>query len=149
MSGGVNLEIGFCVEPADHNVGLGDSFSAWSIAGASWCNLVNYDDSLAACAFEWFDNESGAKVARPAVDGRIVEAALWAVAREFYVRQDDDGAPAHTPNEQTKDGRCCSCGYDGEVETPCLKREDETHCEHWWDGPEEVALVMSPRPEGT
>ncbi len=34
-----------------------------------------------------------------------------------------------------KDGVCCACGYDGEEETPCPKREDGTHCEHWWDGP--------------
>ncbi len=36
-----------------------------------------------------------------------------------------------------KDGRCCSCGYEGEKETPCKKREDKTHCEHWWDGVEQ------------
>jgi len=34
-------------------------------------------------------------------------------------------------------GRCCTCGYDGEDETPCPLRVDATHCEHWWDGPEE------------
>lgn len=39
-------------------------------------------------------------------------------------------------------GACCSCGYDGEEETPCGAREDETHCEHWWDGPD--ALPTKP-----
>lgn len=33
-----------------------------------------------------------------------------------------------------REGVCCSCGYDGEEETDCPKREDDTHCEHWWDG---------------
>lgn len=36
-----------------------------------------------------------------------------------------------------KDGRCCTCGYEGEKETPCKKREDKTHCVHWWDGVEQ------------
>ncbi len=31
------------------------------------------------------------------------------------------------------DGTCCSCGYTGSEETPCKEREDETHCNHWWD----------------
>ena len=35
-----------------------------------------------------------------------------------------------------KSGRCCTCGYEGEEETPCPARADETHCEHWWDGPD-------------
>ncbi|VVB53304.1 Uncharacterised protein [uncultured archaeon] len=33
-------------------------------------------------------------------------------------------------------GVCCSCGYKGKKETPCKVREDDTHCEHWWDGPD-------------
>jgi len=33
-----------------------------------------------------------------------------------------------------KDGRCCDCGYHGQEETECPKREDKTHCVHWWDG---------------
>lgn len=31
-------------------------------------------------------------------------------------------------------GQCCSCGYAGKMETLCGEREDESHCEHWWDG---------------
>jgi len=31
-------------------------------------------------------------------------------------------------------GKCCSCGYGGVIETPCRNREDLIHCEHWWDG---------------
>ena len=31
-------------------------------------------------------------------------------------------------------GTCCSCGYAGQEETECPKREDRTHCVHWWDG---------------
>jgi hypothetical protein len=54
-----------------------------------------------------------------------------------------DGRPAVA-------GKCCSCGYDGEDETPCPKREDGTHCDHWWDGPDEPARAPSPsRDEGT
>ena len=33
-------------------------------------------------------------------------------------------------------GICCSCGYSGEEETKCPDREDQTHCYHWWDGPD-------------
>lgn len=33
-------------------------------------------------------------------------------------------------------GVCCSCGYSGEKETACQMRDDHTHCEHWWDGPD-------------
>ena len=36
-----------------------------------------------------------------------------------------------------KDGVCCSCGYTGDVETPCNPRIDKTHCVHWWEGEEE------------
>lgn len=37
-------------------------------------------------------------------------------------------------------GTCCSCGYSGTGETECKSREDRTHCEHWWDGPEPPPL---------
>lgn len=40
---------------------------------------------------------------------------------------------------EPKMGRCCNCGDEppyGTEETPCPKREDDIHCEHWWDGPE-------------
>lgn len=33
-------------------------------------------------------------------------------------------------------GTCCTCGYFGPEETECPSREDRTHCEHWYDGPE-------------
>ncbi len=48
---------------------------------------------------------------------------------------------------ESKNGQCCTCGYDGQEETPCLKRNtakfnfDQTHCGHWWDGPDEQALA--------
>ncbi len=35
---------------------------------------------------------------------------------------------------RSTDGVCCSCGNAEPEETPCLKRGDRTHCEHWWDG---------------
>ncbi len=41
-------------------------------------------------------------------------------------------------------GVCCSCGYDKEEETPYMEREDNTHCEHWWDGPD-AAVPEPPR----
>jgi len=31
-------------------------------------------------------------------------------------------------------GVCCNCGYGGAAETPCPYRDDDSHCEHWWDG---------------
>ena len=34
-------------------------------------------------------------------------------------------------------GTCCSCGDSAPEETPCPKREEGTHCMHWWDGPDE------------
>ncbi len=40
------------------------------------------------------------------------------------------------------DGRCCACGYDEPDETACPKREDETHCVHWWDGPNESENII-------
>lgn len=33
------------------------------------------------------------------------------------------------------DGTCCACGYADEAETPCPKRDDGLHCNHWWEGP--------------
>lgn len=43
-----------------------------------------------------------------------------------------------------KDGKCCTCGYEGDgpegADTPCPKSEDETHCEHYWNGPEEPGV---------
>ena len=33
-------------------------------------------------------------------------------------------------------GACCACGYGASDETPCPAREDGTHCNHWWDGPD-------------
>jgi hypothetical protein len=56
---------------------------------------------------------------------------------EFAEKQIASPAP-QTP--APTGGRCCSCGYDGEAETPCEKREDETHCDHWWDGPDDEEL---------
>lgn len=41
--------------------------------------------------------------------------------------------------EEQRCGTCCDCGYSGDDETPCEKREDGTHCEHWWEGPDEEA----------
>ena len=41
-----------------------------------------------------------------------------------------------------KFGVCCTCGYEGDEETPCPKRNtakynfDQIHCVHWWDGPD-------------
>ena len=37
-----------------------------------------------------------------------------------------------------KAGVCFSCGYSRQYETDCPTREDHTHCEHWWDGPDTV-----------
>jgi hypothetical protein len=44
---------------------------------------------------------------------------------------------ASAPPSPSINGTCCSCGYSGAEETPCQAREDRTHCEHWWDGPDE------------
>jgi hypothetical protein len=39
------------------------------------------------------------------------------------------------------DGVCCGCGYCGEEETPCPKRDDGVHCWHWYDGPDDEEEV--------
>ena len=48
-----------------------------------------------------------------------------------------------TPEER-KDGTCCACFYDGVKETPCPKREDRTHCEHWWEGGADARMALRP-----
>ena len=40
-----------------------------------------------------------------------------------------------TEKQWGEDGKCCSCGYTGEEETRCPKRDDEIHCVHWSQGP--------------
>lgn len=47
------------------------------------------------------------------------------------------GSVATAPTSQKPvNGTCCSCSYRGAEETPCEARDDHTHCEHWWDGPD-------------
>lgn len=61
-------------------------------------------------------------------------------------------APAQGPSEVERPvlgGRCCSCGYEGEEGTPCPVQEDGTHCEHWWDGPEETTPCARAPAQGT
>jgi len=43
---------------------------------------------------------------------------------------------AHKPLSERVLGRCCACGYDGPLETPCRRRIDGSHCDCWWDGPD-------------
>lgn len=43
-------------------------------------------------------------------------------------------------------GRCCSCGYDGDLNEACAAREDGSHCHHWWDGPDVPDRVEMPEP---
>jgi len=45
------------------------------------------------------------------------------------------------------DGTCCACGDDGQelIETPCPKSEDGQHCNHWYDGPDEDAIMDQSR----
>lgn len=48
--------------------------------------------------------------------------------------------PAPTAHTNPINGTCCFCGKRGhfdDPETPCAKSPDESHCEHWWDGPDE------------
>jgi len=40
-------------------------------------------------------------------------------------------------------GKCCACGYCGDEETPCQKREDGCHCEHWWEGNDMSQKIQS------
>ncbi len=38
---------------------------------------------------------------------------------------------------EPQDGTCCACKEVVEIqseETLCLKRNDEIHCVHWWEG---------------
>jgi hypothetical protein len=46
--------------------------------------------------------------------------------------------PYECQAKQVSSGVCCSCGYSGEDESPCPKREDGTHCNCWWDGEPET-----------
>ena len=57
----------------------------------------------------------------------IARGAIQRSLRHYIAKQRGLNVPA-TP------GVCCDCGYEGREETPCTKREDGTHCEHWWDG---------------
>lgn len=43
-------------------------------------------------------------------------------------------------SRKAKDGRCCSCGYECDEQTPCPSREDKIHCVHWWEKAEDETL---------
>lgn len=43
------------------------------------------------------------------------------------------------------EGVCCRCGYDKVPETDCPKDEDG-HCQHWWDGDPDVDGPTIPHP---
>ena len=34
-------------------------------------------------------------------------------------------------------GTCCFCGETEEDDGFCPESEDQTHCNHWWEGPDE------------
>lgn len=74
------------------------------------------------------------------------EAEAWAVAVHLNASDSRVKVPAKPPfvplsetekrlGLDARDGVCCSCGYDGDEDTPCLNRTDRVHCVHWWDGP--------------
>lgn len=48
------------------------------------------------------------------------------------------------PKPKPKLGTCCACGYSGGEETDCPKMDDGTHCDHYWDGPEETPKEVKP-----
>ena len=50
---------------------------------------------------------------------------------------------ADMKREPPRNGRCCSCGYSGAAESACTGRDDDVHCEHWQDGPDEPADIDS------
>ena len=62
--------------------------------------------------------------------GRMVFGPAADNARDEKLRLDLKHGAVTMPSS----GVCCSCGYSGEEETECPKREDKTHCEHWWEG---------------
>ncbi len=33
-------------------------------------------------------------------------------------------------------GVCCACGFAGDEETDCLKTDNSTHCDHWFEAPD-------------
>ncbi len=93
----MEMEIGFSMEPADRGVGImGEGFGAWLLKGTTWCNMTNFGayprrsvpPTEHDTTFEWFDNESGDKVAPP-TEAVFVEAALWAFASAFYADQEE------------------------------------------------------------
>lgn len=50
--------------------------------------------------------------------------------------------------EKPEVGKCCSCGYDGNSEQVCYRREDTTHCDHWWEGEDADAIRDDERRKG-
>ncbi len=61
--------------------------------------------------------------------------------------------------KKEKLGVCCRCGYDGKVESDCvrevrgkLKVNEDGHCDHWWDGEteeDEIANALATAPKTT
>ena len=101
-----------------------------------WGDLRNFDDADAI--IKWFkgvceklctpNRANGLIVVRDAVI-RVVTEGSDPVVFSWGVGDDSE-----LNEKQPVDGRCCDCGYEGHEETECPKREDKTHCEHWWDG---------------
>jgi len=73
--------------------------------------------------------------------GFINQSHLYTLLGRRYTRREgwQFRWVGETPKGETpapRAGWCCSCGSGPKnIETPCPKREDKIHCEHWWDGP--------------
>jgi len=82
---------------------------------------------------------------------REVEAAEEVIAKAFRIGHENEGyylvnkrvddrlkvatiKPRDCKEDTPMLGKCCDCGYEGAEETTCPKREDGSHCVHWWDG---------------
>jgi hypothetical protein len=85
----MDTTIVFNVEPEDRSVGIfGEGFSAWTLNGAEWCDLADYQVSFEKCKFVWYDNETGNVCARP-LYASVVEHALHGYANGVYAEDEE------------------------------------------------------------
>lgn len=67
-------------------------------------------------------------------DGKCKRPECGCVARDGKHAEIEALPESHEGTDVPVAGRCCSCGQTNEAPQTCRKREDKTHCNHWWDG---------------
>lgn len=66
----------------------------------------------------------------------LAERSLAQADAIFEAEQREAAADAAKEIHVPKSGLCCYCGYDGHPKTPCVRGKGQTHCGHWWEGPD-------------